>query len=108
MTHDPLCPNIPCDCDQDYYGCEWSCQRQCQCDLIAKVREENRRERVMLEEVVDHYKAYFNQVEKLGWHTGVRDCIAVVRDALKVHYCCGCSEDERIYVEALRALLEKP
>jgi hypothetical protein len=62
----------------------------------------------MLEEVVDHYKAYFNQVEKLGWHTGVRDCIAVVRDALKVHYCCGCSEDERIYVEALRALLEKP
>lgn len=36
MTHDPLCPTYDCLCDEDEDCMECACQ----CDLIAKVREE--------------------------------------------------------------------
>lgn len=34
INHDPLCPNLPCTCDPDDYGHEWTCQKLCQCDII--------------------------------------------------------------------------
>jgi hypothetical protein len=34
MTHDPLCPNLPCNCEPDDYGHMWNCEKLCQCDLI--------------------------------------------------------------------------
>jgi hypothetical protein len=36
MTHDPLCPTYDCLCDEDEDCMECACQ----CDLIAKVRED--------------------------------------------------------------------
>ena len=40
MTHDPLCPDIPCNCEPDYYGHEFSCAKTCHCELISKVRKD--------------------------------------------------------------------
>lgn len=40
MTHDPLCPDIPCNCEPDYYGHEFSCAKTCYCDFIDKVRRD--------------------------------------------------------------------
>ena len=38
--HDPLCPNIQCDCEPDDYGHMMDCSIYCLCELINKVREE--------------------------------------------------------------------
>ena len=124
MTHDPLCPVVTItkviDCVIVLPGTDISTtnlgktieyeEGECLCDLIAKVREDERRERVMLEEVVDYYKAYFHRAEQKGWYTGVRDCIAAVE---------SCSRDKGYAymhnktgidwaLTALRALQEKP
>lgn len=47
MTHDPLCPDIPCNCEPDYYGHEFSCAKTCYCDLIAKVRADEQAKYVL-------------------------------------------------------------
>ncbi len=41
MTHDPLCPNAK-GCSHDCGGCLCNADAFCQCDLIAKVRDEER------------------------------------------------------------------
>lgn len=40
ISHDDLCPNVPCDCEPDEYGHMMDCSIYCLCDLINKVREE--------------------------------------------------------------------
>jgi hypothetical protein len=71
VTHDPLCPEW-----FDTYNGQLSCPA---CDLIAKVREYERRERVMLKEALDYYKAPITWAQRKGWHEGVFDCIAALR-----------------------------
>lgn len=39
---DKFCPHIPCDCEQDEYGHEWTCNEYCICDVLAKAREDER------------------------------------------------------------------
>lgn len=43
-NHDPLCPNIPCDCEQDEYGHMIDCSIYCLCELINKVHERGYKE----------------------------------------------------------------
>ena len=75
MTHDPLCPWRP------YEQVRHTRQfLPCQCDIIAKVREDERRERVMLKEALEYYKAPVTQAVRKGWHEGVSDCIAAAED----------------------------
>lgn len=40
--HDPLCPNKPCTCNYDDYGHQFDCTGYCNCNMIAKVREDER------------------------------------------------------------------
>ena len=41
MDHDPLCPNAK-GCSHDCRGCSCNLDAFCQCDLIAKARDEER------------------------------------------------------------------
>lgn len=41
MDHDPLCPNAE-GCSHDCRGCSCNLDALCQCDLIAKVRADER------------------------------------------------------------------
>ena len=41
MTHDPLCPNAK-GCSHDCGGCACNLDAFCQCDLIEKVRADER------------------------------------------------------------------
>ena len=43
MTHDPLCPNAK-GCSHDCGGCSCNLDAFCQCDLIAKVRADERKQ----------------------------------------------------------------
>jgi hypothetical protein len=74
VTHDPLCTWRPYE--QVRHTRKFL---PCQCDMIAKVREDERRERVMLKEALDYYKAPVTQAMRQGWHEGVSDCIAALR-----------------------------
>jgi hypothetical protein len=42
MTHDPLCPNIPCTCEPDEYGHIPTCDHECLCILITLARRHER------------------------------------------------------------------
>lgn len=44
MSHDPLCPTPLCDFGQPDAECQdpYECWHHCQCDLIARVREDER------------------------------------------------------------------
>lgn len=43
MTHDPLCTFAPCECYKDGSGMHSCGTETCQCDLIAKVRADERK-----------------------------------------------------------------
>ena len=76
-THDPLCPVNQYRGFPDPTGLATAAA--CRCDLIAMVREDERRERVMLKEALDYYKAPVTQAVRQGWYEGVSDCIAALR-----------------------------
>jgi hypothetical protein len=74
VTHDPLCTWRPYE--QVRHTRKFL---PCQCDMIAKVREDERRERVMLKEALDYYKAPITLAQRKGWHEGVSDCLTALR-----------------------------
>lgn len=39
---DKFCPHISCDCEQDEYGHEWTCNKYCICDVLKKARKDER------------------------------------------------------------------
>ena len=52
MTHDVLCPNLPCDCEPDDYGHQIHCGMDCRCAEYAEVRRSAR------SEAVDYIRTY--------------------------------------------------
>jgi hypothetical protein len=44
MTHDPLCPDIPCTCQPDVYGHMLDCMMFCVCDIITAAHERGYKE----------------------------------------------------------------
>jgi len=112
MTHDPLCVEPQAD-----YPCkrcwEIECECLCICDILAKVREDERRERMELEEGIAYLKGHFDQAERRGRNIGIQDCIAAV-EALDVCWYAdnACQSPNHgilneVYL-ALRALEDKP
>lgn len=93
MTHDPLC-SFPLNLDI------------CDCKFIAKVREDERRERMELEEGIAYLKGHFDQAERRGRNIGIQDCIAAVEVISWDAQCCCAETDYGLTLAALRALQE--
>lgn len=58
MSHDPLCPNIPCDCEPDFYGHDVNCRMTCRCGEYAQVRRAGRLE------AAAHIRKYVEETHK--------------------------------------------
>lgn len=84
MTHDPMCPTI-----------ETGFDTRCQCDLIAKVRAD---ERGLSDEAI------FND----GQRAMLAKCIALVEGTYTVSFVTLDADFQRAALVALRALQEKP
>lgn len=44
MSHDPLCPDVPCTCQPDIYGHMLDCMMFCVCDIITAAHERGYKE----------------------------------------------------------------
>jgi len=71
MTHDPLCPTYDCLCDEDEDCMECACQ----CDLIAKARED------AIATSVQRVEALAKQWEEqtLAVQLAMRDAVAAIK-----------------------------
>ena len=105
MTHDPLCPTLLCN-HNDKGECWWGdfeCPNPCRCDLIAKVRQDQRI--ISLSTRVRELKPYAN-----GYCDGERDMLDKCISAVEWSHDHNPEHAQGLWLALteLRALQEKP
>lgn len=71
MTHDPLCPNVP-----EHWDGQILWPAKCQCDLISKVRAEERD--ACIEDVASFYASGDNTEYWRGFGKGLTKAISLL------------------------------
>ena len=73
MSHDPYCPLREHEVDHmDDYWCDESCTVDCQCDLIARVREDALTNTALINEIR-------NEQFSKGYAAALRDAVEAVK-----------------------------
>ena len=79
MSHDPYCPLREHEVDHlDTYWCDESCEVDCQCDMIALVREDIR-DCDAHGDTIRYRCQHYQQGRKDGYAAALRDAVEAVR-----------------------------
>lgn len=101
MSHDLLCPNVACNCEPDLFGHMPLCPYNCQCELINKVRSDERSRWAppwMSEDYARGYRQGQDD-QNFFWYR-------IVRERLSDLESCGKNDDCRIKAEGVQLVID--